>query len=112
MASARRFAYAGATNSHSEVTGVGMASRFTSIWNEKKPVAGTARSAARPVRGRAGVASGAADSESGDEGDDSAARSLRALKVMFDRGLMSEAEYERRRASLAGGASERPSDGE
>lgn len=88
-----------------------MASRFTSIWNEKKPGSGPARSSVRPVRGRAGVASGAADSESGDEGDDSAARSLRALKVMLDRGLMTEAEYEQRRAALAGGAPERPSDG-
>ncbi len=111
MAYARVFAYAGATVSGSEVTGVGMASRFTSIWNEKKPASGAARPSGRPVRGRAGVASGAADSESGDEGDDSAARSLRALKVMFDRGLMTEAEYEQRRTALAGKAAERPSDG-
>lgn len=74
-----------------------MANRFTSIWNEKK----SAVKAVRPA-GRAGVATGTADSESGEEGCDSAARSLRALKVMLDRGLMTQAEYDERKASIAG----------
>jgi hypothetical protein len=74
-----------------------MANRFTSIWNEKK----SAVKAVRPA-GRAGVASGGADAESGDEGDDSAARSLRALKVMLDRGLMTQAEYDERKAVISG----------
>ena len=78
-----------------------MANRFTSIWNEKK----SAVKAVRPV-GRAGVASGNADAESGDEGGDSAAQSLRALKVMLDRGLMTQAEYDERRTSIIGKAPE------
>jgi hypothetical protein len=73
-----------------------MANRFTSIWNEKKP----AVKAVRPA-GRAGVASGSADAESGDEGD-STVRSLRALKVMLDRGLMTQAEYDERRNAITG----------
>jgi hypothetical protein len=73
-----------------------MANRFTSIWNEKK----SAVKAVRPA-GRAGVASGSADAESGDEGD-SAAQSLRALKVMLDRGLMTQAEYDERKAVISG----------
>ena len=72
-----------------------MANRFTSIWNEKK----SAVKAVRPA-GRAGVATGTADSESGEEGCDSAARSLLALKVMLDRGLMSQAEYDERKAAV------------
>jgi hypothetical protein len=78
-----------------------MANRFTSIWNEKKP----AVKAVRPA-GRAGVASGSADAESGDEGGDSAAQSLRALKVMLDRGLMTQAEYDERKAAITGNAAE------
>ena len=78
-----------------------MANRFTSIWNEKK----SAVKAVRPA-GRAGVASGSADAESGDEGADSAARSLRALKVMLDRGLMTQAEYDERRDAITGNAQE------
>ncbi len=74
-----------------------MTKRFTSIWNEKKP----AVKAVRPARS-AGVASGGADAESGDEGDDSAARSLRALKVMLNRGLMTQAEYDERRNAITG----------
>jgi hypothetical protein len=74
-----------------------MANRFTSIWNEKKP----AVKAVRP-EGRAGVASGSADAESGDEGGDSTAQSLRALNVMLDRGLMTQAEYDERKAVISG----------
>ncbi len=78
-----------------------MANRFTSIWNEKK----SAVKAVRPA-GRAGVASGSADAESGDEGGNSAAQSLRALKVMLDRGLMTQAEYDERKAAITGNAPE------
>jgi hypothetical protein len=77
-----------------------MANRFTSIWNEKK----SAVKAVRPA-GRAGVASGSADAESGDEGD-STVRSLRALKVMLDRGLMTQAEYDERKSAITGNAPE------
>jgi hypothetical protein len=77
-----------------------MANRFTSIWNEKKP----AVKAVRPAE-RAGVASGSADAESGDEGD-STVRSLRALKVMLDRGLMTQAEYDERKSAITGNAPE------
>jgi len=78
-----------------------MVTRFTSIWNERKPAG------PKPVpRGGAAAASAVADSESGDEGDDSDARSnarsLRALKVMLDRGLMTEAEYEQRKPAISG----------
>ena len=77
-----------------------MATKFTSIWNEKKPVAGASASG-----GRAAAASASADSESGIEGRDSAARSLRALKVMLDRGLMTQDEYDQKKlAILSGGA--------
>ncbi|EWY41530.1 hypothetical protein N825_28360 [Skermanella stibiiresistens SB22] len=89
-----------------------MTKRFTSIWNEKKPVSASIRTGGRPVtgapRGRAGVASGSADSESGDDGDDSVGRSLRALKVMLDRGLMTEREYEDRKAALRADAAGKP----
>jgi hypothetical protein len=78
-----------------------MANRFTLIWNEKK----SAVKAVRPA-GRAGVASGSADAESGDEGADLAARSLRALKVMLDRWVMTEAEYDERRDAITGNAPE------
>jgi hypothetical protein len=78
-----------------------MANRFTSIWNEKKPSV----KAVRPARS-AGVASSSADAESGDEGSDSAAQSLRALKVMLDRGLMTQAEYDERKAAIIGNAPE------
>ncbi len=46
------------------------------------------------------------DAESGTEGlagDADTRRALYALKVMFDRGLIPKAEYERRRAALEGG---------
>jgi hypothetical protein len=78
-----------------------MANRFNSIRNEKKP----AVKAVRPA-GRAGVASGLADAESGDEGSDSRARSLRALKVMLDRGLMTQAEYDERKVAISGKSQE------
>jgi len=83
-----------------------MANRFTSIWNEKKPAVKAASLTARVPAGRAGVASGIADSESGDEGGDSTAQSLRALKVMLDRGLMTQAEYDERKDAIAGKATE------
>ncbi|HZH27782.1 MAG TPA: SHOCT domain-containing protein [Azospirillaceae bacterium] len=50
------------------------------------------------------MAPAATDHESGNEGDaaDEAARSLRALKVMRDRGLLSDAEFETRRREILG----------
>lgn len=56
----------------------------------------------RPVRlgSRPAAAGAETDAESGAEGVDSVERDLRALKVMFDRGLMSRKEYEERRAAL------------
>jgi hypothetical protein len=59
----------------------------------------------RPVRlGPRPAAAGAeTDAESGAEGIDSVERDLRALKAMFDRGLMSRKEYEERRAALMPG---------
>ena len=56
-----------------------------------------------PKSPRPAAAAESTDAESGTEGD-SVRRSLYALKVMLDRGLIDEAEYERRRAALAGGA--------
>lgn len=58
----------------------------------------TTRAGTRPAA--AGMAT---DAESGIEGLDSAAevrKSLHALKVMFDRGLIPEAEYRKRVAAL------------
>jgi hypothetical protein len=78
-----------------------MANRFTSIWNEKKPAVKAVLRA-----GSGSVASGSADAESGDEGGDSRAQSLRALKVMLDRGLMTQAEHDERRDAITGKAPE------
>lgn len=72
-----------------------MPKRFKAIWGDKTP----ARSEARPA------ASADADAESGTAGDNEAEdrrKALFALKAMRDRGLMSAAEYERRRAALEG----------
>lgn len=70
-----------------------MAKRFTTVWGDagRQPAA---RVAARPAAGAD------ADAESG-TGDDTLRQSLRALRVMRDRGLMSEEEYERHRADAA-----------
>lgn len=67
-----------------------MAKRFTTVWGDAR---GT------PVRGAAppAAAGSDADAESG-AGDDTLRQSLRALRVMRDRGLMSAEEYERHRA--------------
>lgn len=51
---------------------------------------------------RPAAASGFADSESGDEGPGTE-QALRALKVMLDRGLMSRADYDERRAEILSG---------
>ena len=69
-----------------------MARRFKAIWGEKRPP----RTLGRPA------ASAEADSESGNEGADPA-KDRYALNVMRDRGLISEDEYQRRKAKIAAG---------
>ena len=72
-----------------------MPKKFTAIWGDKPP----AKSPGRPA------ASADADTESGTAGDNEAEdrrKALFALKAMRDRGLMTEAEYERRKAALEG----------
>ena len=78
-----------------------MARKFTRIWGrERNP-----RLFARPA-----AASGFADTESGNEGDNRAAE-LRALDVMRQRGLIDEATYESRRDEiLAGSPEDKPAD--
>ena len=67
-----------------------MAGKFTSVWGkDRKP-----RLFARPA-----AASGFADTESGNEGDNREAE-LRALDVMRQRGLIDEATYQSRRAEI------------
>ncbi len=66
-----------------------MPKRFKAIWGEKRP----AKTLGRPA------ASAEADSESGDEGA-GRDKDLYALEVMRQRGLISEEEYQRRKASL------------
>ncbi len=66
-----------------------MPKRFKPIWGDKRPP----KSLGRPA------ASAEADSESGDEGA-GRDRDLYALDVMRKRGLISEAEYERRKAQI------------
>lgn len=69
-----------------------MTGKFTSIWGkDRKP-----RLFARPA-----AASGFADTESGNEGDNRDAE-LRALDVMFERGLIDEATYRTRRGEILG----------
>ena len=56
-------------------------------------------------RGRPGAATASTDDESGNEGIDAALdarRSLRALEVLRDRGLIDPAEFERRRRAIEG----------
>lgn len=58
-------------------------------------------------RGRPGAATAGTDDESGNEGADAALdakRSLRALEVLRDRGLIDPAEFERRRRAIEGGS--------
>ena len=71
-----------------------MPKRFKAIWGEKRPP----KSLGRPA------ASAETDSESGDEGA-GRDKDLYALKVMRERGLISEEDYERRKAKIeeAGG---------
>lgn len=83
--------------------GEAMVRRFISVWGEGVPKAST-RSSVRPFT-RPGAATAATDGESGDgesgeEGGDSAARGLRALGVMLERGLITRREYDERRAAL------------
>ena len=51
---------------------------------------------------RPAITSPATDAESGDDGTDVSA-DLRALKVMLDRGLMTQKEYDDRRSALLAG---------
>jgi hypothetical protein len=74
--------------------GTDVKNRFTSVWGEER---------AKKPSSRPAVASAAADSESGTEGGDSTRQSLRALKVMHDRGLMTDQEYEIRKAEILAG---------
>jgi len=60
----------------------------------------------RGTGARPGAAAMATDDESGNEGAEAradAARSLRALEVMRDRGLIGAEEFERRRRALIPG---------
>lgn len=69
-----------------------MGRKFTNVWGkDRKP-----RLYARPA-----AASGHADTESGDEGENREAE-LRALDVMHKRGLIDEATYRTRRAEILG----------
>ncbi|MCA8907354.1 MAG: SHOCT domain-containing protein [Rhodospirillaceae bacterium] len=54
------------------------------------------------TRPSGGITSAETDSESGSDGDTDVARDLFALKVMRDRGLISQADYDTRRAELLG----------
>jgi hypothetical protein len=74
--------------------GTDVKNRFTSVWGEER---------ANKPSFRPAAASAAADSESGTEGGDSTRQSLRALKVMLDRGLMTDREYEIRKAEILAG---------
>jgi hypothetical protein len=74
--------------------GTDVKNRFTSVWGEER---------AKKPSSRPAVASAAADSESGTEGGDSTRQSLRALKVMHDCGLMTDQEYEIRKAEILAG---------
>lgn len=72
-----------------------MPKKFTPIWGDKAP----AKSKGQPA------ADADADAESGTAGDTEAEdrrKALFALKAMRDRGLMSAAEYERRKTALEG----------
>lgn len=66
-----------------------MPKRFKSLWGDKRPP----KSLGRPA------ASAEADSESGNEGA-GRDKDLYALDVMRKRGLISEEEYERRKAQM------------
>ena len=57
-----------------------------------------------PGSTRPGAAPAATDEESGSDGGTSEG-DLRALQVMLDRGLMSQAEFDRRRAEIMAAAS-------
>ncbi|HSK38570.1 MAG TPA: hypothetical protein VK943_02275 [Arenibaculum sp.] len=74
-----------------------MVRRFTSVWGDGKP-----KIQIRPQI-RPGAAPAATDDESGRDGGDSAARGLRALRVMLERGLITRREYDERRTALGSG---------
>ncbi|MCB9960176.1 MAG: SHOCT domain-containing protein [Rhodospirillaceae bacterium] len=56
------------------------------------------------TRRSGGISSAETDSESGGDGDEGVERDLFALKVMRDRGLISQTDYDTRRAELLGEA--------
>ena len=54
---------------------------------------------------RPGAAPATTDEESGDGGKTTTDQDLHALKVMLDRGLMSQADFDQRRAEIVTAAS-------
>lgn len=80
-----------------------MAKRFTTVWGDG------GRAPVRGVGARPAAAGAEADAESG-RGDDTLRQSLRALRAMRDRGLISEEEYERHRADTMARAGQTPRD--
>ena len=58
--------------------------------------------AKRPGKTSGGVTSAVTDTETGTDGKVDAHRDLYALKVMLDRGLITQAEHDARRAELLG----------
>ena len=58
--------------------------------------------AKRPGKRSGGVTSAVTDTETGTEGGVDLHRDLYALKVMLDRGLITQADYDARRAELMG----------
>jgi hypothetical protein len=73
-----------------------MAPKFTPVWGGKAP-----KAAPKPTA-RAAAAAAPTDAESGTDAADDLRRSLQALDVMRQRGLIPEAEYEARRRDLLG----------
>ena len=81
-----------------------MSRRFTPLWGDvqkggaPKSAEPSTRAGARPA-----VAGADTDAESGALDNDTR-QSLRALKVMLDRGLIPQEEYEERRNAILAGA--------
>lgn len=74
-----------------------MADKFKPVWGDRAPPLRVAR------RPSPGASSADTDAESG-SADGGAAAALRALKAMYDRGLIGREEYEARRAEIEAGA--------
>lgn len=79
-----------------------MAQRFTPVWREAKSGrTDTGRPEVRRAGSRPGAAGAAADAESGSEAATETRRqALFALKVMRERGHMTQEDYDRRRAAI------------